>query len=77
MKDDYLKLHPATALWWAQRDRCRACAHHFRSDDSRSERCRAAPAATGYREFRYCIDARGYAMPCGPDAKQFTPKETP
>jgi hypothetical protein len=44
---DFTKLHPATALWWEQRDRCRACAHHVQqgfthnSDGSLGERCAA------------------------------------
>jgi hypothetical protein len=43
---DFTKLHPATALWWEQRDRCRACVHHTQlgqasKNGSRGERCAA------------------------------------
>lgn len=73
--------HPATLLWWEQRDTCRRCAHHEvgtlirpHGDGLGGERCRAAPAERGRREFLYCIDARLEGGPCGLDAKLFVAK---
>jgi hypothetical protein len=74
-----LELHPATALWWAQREQCRACAHYTRNKahaDQRhegytGERCTARRADQGLREFLYCIDARLPGAFCGPDAAMF------
>ena len=78
------EVHPATELWWEQRDKCRGCAHHFRftlkrryGDDVGGERCKACPAERGKRDYLYCIDARLESGPCGPDAKLFSPRPAP
>jgi hypothetical protein len=75
-----MTVHPATELWWAQRDKCRSCTHHFTftlrrryGDEVGGERCRACPAERGKRAFLYCIDARLADSPCGPAAKLFSP----
>lgn len=69
--------HPATLLWWEQREQCRSCAH-YRHDEKlhTGERCAQAPLAHPYRsparsQLQYCIDARLPEGPCGPDAKLF------
>lgn len=80
---NWSELHPATALWWKQRDKCRACVHHFEfklsyrihGDENGGERCRACPAQQGKRAFLYCIDARLADGPCGLDARLFEGKE--
>ena len=79
-----MNVHPATELWWDQRDKCRGCAHHFRftlkcryGDGVGGERCKACPAERGKRAFLYCIDARLEDGPCGPDAKLFSPRPAP
>jgi hypothetical protein len=60
--------HPATLLWWAQREQCYCCAHLRLREGDRSEgimTCRAAPAEP------YCIDARLPGEPCGPAGALF------
>jgi len=76
--------HPATELWWTQREKCRRCTHHFRftlrrrdGEDAGGERCRACPDKQGKRAFLYCIDARLADGPCGPDARLFSPRPPP
>ena len=84
----HLSVHPATLLWWEQRETCRRCAHHTRDTKTRGatrprspneptgERCRAAYAPVGeWRDYMYCIDARMDSGPCGPEAKLFEERE--
>lgn len=83
----FLTVHPATARWWAQRDKCRACAHHLEPERTRhaphrGELCGSSPDAAGNRRFEPCIDARALADErddkraglCGPDAVMWEPK---
>lgn len=80
----FLRLHPATALWWRQRPKCRACAHYIadvQHDRSNSgERCSASRVRinAGRRSrtiTMHCIDARIDGAPCGPAAALFEPKK--
>jgi hypothetical protein len=80
-----IDVHPATILWWEQRETCRRCAHHLfalplkRSQDDGvgGERCKACPAERGKRKLLYCIDARLEGKPCGPEAKLFVARPAP
>jgi hypothetical protein len=80
----WLQLHPATALWHQQREKCRACAHHLlsveRARDQGGERCGALRIRIGGRGggrhvHPYCPDARADGGECGPGAAKFTPKK--
>lgn len=81
-----IAIHPATLLWWEQREQCRRCEHHYDVElrhkkhygHSRGgERCKASNYEHGARgvQHMYCIDARLPEGRCGPDAKLFTPKK--
>jgi hypothetical protein len=76
---NFLETHPATLLWWEQREKCRACAFHYRGIIEKGpggERCKAVPTI-GIRnklDRMYCIDARLPKGPCGPNAKLFKEK---
>lgn len=82
-----IPIHPATLLWWEQRDKCRACAHHHAVElssrknfgpGSGGERCTASKYAhvkLQGTEHMYCIDARLDGGPCGPEAKLFKEKD--
>ena len=80
LSDTFLTIHPATELWWQQREQCLRCAHVSRrlegTDRKSSEvlRCQVARAPLGRRERAYCIDARLPDGPCGPEAKLFKEK---
>lgn len=67
---NFLRLHPATELWWTRRSRCESCANLQLGSGMR---CKVTPAprANGQRELLYCIDAREEGQPCGPDARLF------
>lgn len=80
----WLQLHPATALWQQQREKCRACAHHLPSvegaRDRGGERCgalriRMGGGGKGRRVHPYCPDVRAEGGKCGPGAAMFTPKK--
>lgn len=84
----FLRIHPVTAKWWEQREKCRTCANHIGPTaeyPNPGEFCRAAPwLARGWHQNRYenCIDARaaegerkdGRPGICGPDAVLWEPK---
>lgn len=68
----YLTVHPVTAQWWEQREKCRQCRHYMAPagrhvvrarGDYTAERCAASPIATpsGRTVYETCIDARGTA----------------
>lgn len=76
----FLTVHPATALWWEQRQQCERCRHV--EIDVPQMRCRKInhPIGTGKggagRVIKmYCIDARLPGQPCGPDAALFKEKK--
>jgi hypothetical protein len=76
---NFLKVHPATELWWQQRDLCARCAHCKRDDTAM--RCMVTKSAhstpwmrAAGSDQRYCIDARLLGAPCGPQAMLFTPR---
>lgn len=83
----FLSVHPATAAWWGQRERCESCRHcavSYGLDGHRIMRCAVsqhkdpvlrrlyAGRATDMRV--YCIDARAEGGDCGPDARLYEPK---
>ena len=79
-----LQPHPATVVWWQQRDKCRACAHYLPSvegaRDRGGERCqrvraRIGGAGKGRHIHTYCPDARAEGAECGPEAALFEPKK--
>jgi hypothetical protein len=83
----FLRVHPATARWWAQRDQCRTCRHHdepksTRHAQQRGELCLNSPDVTGAKRYEPCIDARALAEErddqraglCGPDAVMWEAK---
>lgn len=86
----FLTLHPATAVWRAQREKCEQCAHSYvpNSNDPKTEgheglRCRKTTPQNCFKRggFKindptaYCIDARLEGAPCGPGAALFQPKD--
>lgn len=87
----FLSVHPVTAKWWQQREKCSQCKHYTRDGyknrkNEFAERCGASRLPTpgqGNRSTEYCIDARAPAEErqdgrpglCGPDAVLFEPKE--
>lgn len=76
LSDRFLTIHPATELWWQQREQCQRCAHVSRrlegTDRESSEvlRCQVVRTPLGRRESAYCIDARATGE-CGPEATLF------
>lgn len=83
----FLSVHPTTARWWAQREKCRACAHYLPPTELMphvGEKCGASPwpgAGWPQKQFEMCIDARATAEDrgdgrdglCGPDAVMWEP----
>ena len=73
----FLTVHPATAVWWQQRDKCESCVHFNLQEGREGEsimRCRAALVFRHpLRPERgvYCIDVRDEDGPCGPDARMY------
>ena len=84
----FLTLHPATAAWWEQRERCESCRWCSLREGNDGEGmmiCLAAPqpdehvrrmlaARRSHAVHLYCIDARDESGPCGPDAKLHQPR---
>lgn len=68
------EVHPATRLWWAQREQCEACAHCMLYEGRGGEGVMLCSATFVGAEIAYCIDARSDDKPCGPDARLFIPK---
>lgn len=61
-------VHPATLLWWRQRELCHRCAHLRLTEGARSEgimTCRAQ------HNEPYCIDQRLPGSACGPSGAMF------
>jgi hypothetical protein len=79
LSDTFLTIHPATELWWQQREQCQRCAHVSRrlegtqKEQSEVLRCQVVRTPLGRRESAYCIDARATGE-CGPEAKLFQEK---
>ena len=79
LSDEFLKPHPATALWWQQREQCMRCANVDRRLEGHKQvsevlRCKLSRTPAGRKEWAYCVDARSEGRECGPGAKLF--KET-
>lgn len=82
----FLRPHPATAVWWSQRDQCAGCAHMVESPGALrgGMRCTVSPLGCETQRARayetrqivgmYCIDARAEGGPCGPSAGLFSPR---
>ena len=76
----FLAVHPATSLWWGQRDQCETCRFfNLREGHEGEAIMRCIAALKFHRPSRemlgiYCIDARSENGPCGPDAKLWEPK---
>lgn len=81
LDERFLKPHPDTIVWWAQRAKCRACRHHTLTAGAiEAERCLRQPNMHGKGgpsgvEHGYCIDARLGTGVCGPHAALFEEKE--
>jgi hypothetical protein len=75
LSETFLTVHPATALWWQQREQCLRCANSVAGAGHEGEgvlRCtavRIAPRRSRPTLGAYCIDARAGA--CGPEATLF------
>lgn len=75
LSDEFLRVHPATALWWDQREQCARCAHVDRKLEGHKDvtevlRCKVTPVKVGRQPWAYCIDARSTGE-CGLEAKLF------
>lgn len=82
INDRFLSVHPATLLWWEQREQCRTCSHMIYNPLSmpvKEMRCYAAPCKLapspprGRHVQAYCIDARLPGGCCGPEATLYEP----
>jgi hypothetical protein len=70
----YLAVHPATQVWWSQREKCRSCAFLVTvpsDSDDPAMRCKVAPPNRRKNNGRpygylFCIDARLETESCGP-----------
>lgn len=84
LDERFLRPHPRTALWWQQREQCRACAHCVevvldagRDGASMSQRCARGTSYGPGRRSRVlndsaaCIHMRDEGMPCGPEGRLF------
>lgn len=67
---NFQRIHPATELWWQQREQCFRC-EHFQLYEGRSGEG-VMYCLVGVP--KYCIDARLEGQPCGPDARLFSEK---
>ena len=79
----FLTIHPATALWFEQREKCRVCKHCWVSPLTNADGSRKVSGGGWYcteessvkRVVRQtCSDARATDQPCGPDGLLFQPK---
>lgn len=61
--------HPATELWWQQREQCQRCEHCMTHEGRGGEGVMHCIQGVPV----YCIDARLEGRPCGPDARLFSP----
>jgi hypothetical protein len=85
IRDEFLNAHPATLLWWEQREKCRACNHMLLNGASlpvQEMRCYAIDTRAPVARPRgrpathpYCIDARLPDGLCGPEARCFEPRD--
>jgi hypothetical protein len=78
LSDEFLRPHPATTLWWEQREQCLRCANvicRLEGDKEITQvmRCKAVRTAVGRKDHAYCIDAR--IGLCGPEATLFKEKK--
>jgi rRNA maturation protein Nop10 len=77
LDERFLHLHPRTALWWQQREQCRACAHLSLRESSpkcgghQSTLWTCLAASDG--RHHSAIEMRDPGSPCGPDATLFHP----
>ena len=73
LSETFLTIHPATALWFTQREQCLRCANALLTRPYEGEtimRCKALRQG-GAHGAGYCIDARAENGPCGPNATLF------
>jgi hypothetical protein len=73
LSETFLRVHPATELWWQQREQCMRCGNALLTRPYEGEtilRCTMLRQG-GAHGSGYCIDARGLDGPCGPEAKLF------
>lgn len=84
LDERFLTVHPRTALWWEQREKCAGCAHlEVQPSDAGTGggwACLACPGGGGgglRAGFTTCITAReeGHGVRCGPDARLFQAKQ--
>jgi len=79
LSEQFLRVHPATKLWWEQREQCERCAHCVLYEGDEGEgimRCKAVRVPrTVTRPIlgAYCIDARAQDGLCGPEARLYKP----
>lgn len=72
MSSRFDDVHPATKLWWEQRDQCEQCQNCVKAEGLRGECIMHCVNDSG---ASYCIDARLEGQPCGPDARLFIKRE--
>ena len=71
----FLRVHPRTRLWWAQRETCRTCAHYrrevspARDGPGSVEHCAAGRGPAG--QTAACIEMRDDGQACGTEAALF------
>jgi len=73
LSETFLRVHPATELWWQQREQCMRCGNALLTRPYEGEtilRCTML-RQSGAHGSGYCIDARLPDGPCGPEAKLF------
>lgn len=76
----FLRVHPRTRLWWAQRETCRTCAH-YRQERSGERSCgmsmmdHCAAGRDGSGRLSACIDMRDEREACGTEAALFVMAE--
>lgn len=81
--ETYLSVHPRTALWWQQREKCELCANHRkvigRARGETMLKCNASGGGGTSPDGKHngtdasCLRARDEGRRCGPDALMFKP----
>jgi hypothetical protein len=79
----FLTVHPRTALWWKQREKCAKCAAVQIQPVNKAGYgggwlCGSLPLGGlgNTKKLSGCMSARDKGQPCGPRAALFVPKET-
>lgn len=71
LDERFLRPHPRTLLWWAQRERCRTCGHYRLESSAAAQGAGTLEHCMAGRRGIYaapCIDMRDEGRQCGPDA---------